>query len=316
MKRTVNFALIATVVGVTCLGSKLEARTCSGNGDVIGSFGFVGSRAFSPGLQPVLPPGTTSVTVIGSSTNVGSLIAGTANTALFSVAGRIYADGAGNLLAALDAISPSNTRVGTYSVNTDCTISMTLRDAFSPNATLPSGTGGPLTATATLEGVLVDNGDEIDLVQTAVGAGTGALVTLRKTAQFNGCTNGSLVGSFGFEAIGVENGPAPAVGATPSQVGLNIVGRLVADGQGNFVTDALASLSPLKRQITGTYTVNSDCTGTAVLIDSNGKTRNATFVLTREGASCSSGSQSGNANAVRFGFTDSGVFATGIAKQQ
>src|SRR6266446_5360985 len=99
MKNGTHFTTVATVLfGMVLLAPILQARTCSGNGDILGSYGFIGSRsgffllgATAPGTTtasasaplipvPALPPGSTAATTVtGSSTPFGSLVAGLAN---------------------------------------------------------------------------------------------------------------------------------------------------------------------------------------------------------------------------------------------
>src|SRR5207244_2104376 len=79
----------------------------------------------------------------------------------------------------------------------------------------------------------------------------------------------------------------PGVGS-PMGTPFIVLGRFVADGAGNLVTDFSASTSPVKKSITGTYTVNDDCTGTARIADSTGLARSISFVLVNEAAACSS----------------------------
>jgi hypothetical protein len=55
---------------------------------------------------------------------------------------------------------------------------------------------------------------------------------------------------------------------------------------------------------TGTYAVNQDCTGTAELTDSLGRTGTRAFVIVQEG------------KEIQYVFTDPGFVATGIAKKQ
>src|SRR5258708_32332946 len=110
--------LMATV----CLTPALQARQCSGNGDIVGSFGYTASRsgfyllgataagANAPngaGLMipvPVTPPGTSGSTgsttpFVGSNTSIGNLLTGLANPSVFASVGRVFADGMGNLYA-------------------------------------------------------------------------------------------------------------------------------------------------------------------------------------------------------------------------
>src|SRR3954469_2310676 len=72
MKQAKTTAIVAVLTGTVFLAPVLEARTCSGTGDVIGAYAVLGSRAgyFLLGATPpgsavggigVTPPGTTAV---------------------------------------------------------------------------------------------------------------------------------------------------------------------------------------------------------------------------------------------------------------
>ena len=91
----------------------------------------------------------------------------------------------------------------------------------------------------------------------------------------------------------------------------NLVGRFVADGAGNLVLDQPGSGSPIKRTLTGTYSINIDCTGTARLVDAAGAARNIGFVLLNGERQLRNPTQS-----LQFVFTDSGVIGSGTATQQ
>jgi len=194
MKKGTHFTtVIAVLMGMVLLAPMLQARTCSGNGDVIGSYGFVGSRsgffllgATAPGTTttgPLIPlpataPATTgATTVTGSNTPIGALVAGLGNRNVFSAAGRVFADGMGNFYAA-PAVGglTMNTLVGTYKVTTDCGIVVTLSDPF---------TGGASTTTLTLEGEILDSAtsNEIDLVGTGPNAAGGVLTLTNVPVQ-------------------------------------------------------------------------------------------------------------------------------------
>ncbi len=297
--------------GVVVMAPALQARTCSGNGDVIGGYGWMGSRDVA--FVPVLPPATTSTPVVGSNTQIGALTAGSVNTAAFASVGRLYMDGNGGMFSSSAPGMPV-TQVGTYVVNSDCTVSATFMDAFAT----PGGAGlTPVQASATFEGVLVQNANEIDLVQTgASGASAGAIVTLRKARQFNGCTADGLTGTFGLAASGVATTSivsATGGAATTVSTAFSLFGRVNADGQGNLVQDSLGLTSPLtKRQFTGSYTVNLDCTGSATLVGTDLKSRKVDFVIVSPG-----GPNANNATqALTFAFTDPGVVGSGLAQQQ
>jgi len=168
-------------------------------------------------------------------------------------------------------------------------------------------------ASATFEGVMVEGGNEIDLMET--GSSTGTILTLKKTKQ--SCTIDGMFSSFGISAIGVTTSTAlPTTGAQSSSTStatpFSILGRFVADGAGNLIQDSIAQASPLNnRKITGTYTVNLDCTGTATLVTADGKKRGANFVIVTGGSDLTNGPQ-----AIEFAFTDAGVVGSGLAQQQ
>src|SRR3954468_12723405 len=103
-------AAIAVLSGTALLSPILQARTCSGPGDVVGSYGFTGSRAgfFLLGATPpgsngvlgsgplvpvaVTPQGTsgaaTTTAATFSHTPLGSLVSGVSSARVFSAAGR------------------------------------------------------------------------------------------------------------------------------------------------------------------------------------------------------------------------------------
>ena len=85
-----------------------------------------------------------------------------------------------------------------------------------------------------------------------------------------------------------------------------------------FLKDSGALQSPLPGlQLTGTYTVNDDCSGTAALTDGLGATHNLDFIIVQSGGGAST---SGNLQVILpellFGFTDQGVTGTGFARHQ
>src|SRR5262245_60584637 len=101
--------VLAVLLSTAFLDPLLQARTCSGNGDLIGAYGFIGSRD-SFFLLGATPPGTTAppnsgplvpvaVTPPGtnpnvSNTSIGALIGGLLRPYVFSASGRVLLDGA------------------------------------------------------------------------------------------------------------------------------------------------------------------------------------------------------------------------------
>ena len=289
------------VSGALAIAPALQARTCSGNGDLLGGFGWSGSRAV-----PFVS--ATPVTAInGSTTQIGGLTAGAANSAAFASVGRVYLDGNGGIFSTSTPLT-TLLQVGTYAVNPDCTVSATLTDAFAT----PGAAGlTPVQASVTFEGFVVQNFNEIDLVQTGTAA-AGAVITLRKVKQFNSCGIESLTGTFGLAASGVATvGRDALLGAVSSP--FTLFGRINADGTGFLVQDSVGLVSPLTtRQFTGTYTVNQDCTGSATLTGSDTKSRKIDFVIVTPG-----GPNPTNATkSLVFAFTDPGVVGSGLAQQQ
>jgi hypothetical protein len=119
-------------------------------------------------------------------------------------------------------------------------------------------------------------------------------------AQTKACDASSLSGAYGYTLNGF---------AYDNQFNLYLVGaagRVTADGNGNLTGADTLSFdgSVTKRQYTGTYTVNEDCTGTLTFATSGGSTTHADFVAVN------------NAKEVNLVQTDSGFTVTGVLKQQ
>ncbi|MEO7651357.1 MAG: hypothetical protein ABIZ80_12905, partial [Bryobacteraceae bacterium] len=235
----------------------------------------------------------------------------------FASVGRISFDGSGNILASNSATAAMNVKVGSYTVSPDCTLTMSLSDAFAKAASTGGTTPGTTTGiplAITLEGILVSNGNEIDAVQT--GNTPGSVVTLRRTTSFNACTNSSLNGTYGFVAQGVETQTSESTGGTlPSLSPFTLIGRLNANGAGSFVADNIIQQSTIRKPLTGTYTVQTDCTGTGKLTDAAGKSRNVNFVIGVDSASGTPNVPS-QTPTVQLVFSDSGVTGSGEAKLQ
>jgi hypothetical protein len=226
--------LMATV----CLTPALQARQCSGNGDIVGSFGYTASRsgfyllgataagANAPngaGLMipvPVTPPGTSGSTgsttpFVGSNTSIGSLLTGLANPSVFASVGRVFSDGMGNLYASPTAGLMSNILAGSYNVSTNCSITMTLTDPFA-TSTQTAGVTTTTLAPVTLTGYVSANGTELNMI----GA-NGAMVKFVRTSQAGNCNNSYLSGDFtisgnGFYLLSASNGQT-VTGTTPGQ---------------------------------------------------------------------------------------------------
>jgi len=94
------------------------------------------------------------------------------------------------------------------------------------------------------------------------------------------CTNVGVKGSFGFEATGVFLAVAPATGAVAFigelKLTVNPSGEGVISGHvGGSEGDTTLTFAP----VTGTYSVNSDCTGTATITPEGQSPLNFSFVV-------------------------------------
>jgi len=110
------------------------------------------------------------------------------------------------------------------------------------------------------------------------------------------CGVRSIEGGYGYVVNGtnVGSGPVSAVGLTD------------ADGSGNLTaTDTVsANGTVVRRTITGSYTVNANCTGSVVFTDNFGQTTHLDFVL------------EDNLRQFHFIQTDPGTVTTGIGTKQ
>ena len=348
MKRVILPVLLATLL-VLALGPQLFAQSCSGNADVAGAYGFAGSRSvFVTAATPsttgngstgsgsttgTTGAGSTTTTPTFSSTPIGQFFSALTGVSPFSVVSRILADGEGNFFA-LAPNGNSQTKIGTYNINKNCTITATFTDAFLPTTTTTGNsngnTGNTTTttvtqATATFQGIVLGRGAEIDLAQSDK-VSNGGVITLRKTLYYSGCSNATLQGGFGFATVTNLFGSAIPTTGNGNNNGNNGTGtttsttmvpsplftRLFTNGDGTLGFDpAIAS----DQQINGTYTVNADCTGTAHFTLPNGTVRDINFTIVQPlGGACQ------NQSAVRpellFGFTNTGVNGFGFARQE
>jgi hypothetical protein len=184
----------------------------------------------------------------------------------FARAGRVFADGKGNVSVANTA-SYNGTIIpesygGTYTVNSDCSVDIR------PLVGLPLGPGGALVPVPfEFIGALADNGNSAALVLCGLGTGVPCFPTplptgnvIRVLLSRNGlsrvaCSNRDLAGSFLVDMSGTAiSGPAPGPFARD--------GRLVFDGQGAFSghsVTVLAGLIVQAEDISGSYSVDPLC---------------------------------------------------------
>jgi len=239
------------------------------NSSVIGTYALSANQ-FPIGGLIVQPPGTNPSNY--SNTPLGKLIVAINGGVAFSGSGVLYFDGAGNVsVAAASSPLGTSTNVGTYNVNTDCTINVRLVDVFNTGTSGP-GVTNPTQASTSLIGLVLGGGSEIDLSVAQSPSSTNGnmpVVAGEFASRLNiqlirgfsyGCGVASLNGAYGFVASGF------------AQVGTNVIqpvtflARLRFDGNGNILPDTVPPGSPLASfQYAGTYTMNLDCSGSMTL---------------------------------------------------
>ena len=263
-----SFALFSSAAIVLIAAQAASAQGVAAcqttNSLAIGTYGFVlNSGAFFQGVT-TNPPGTTGTatfqalaanppgttgSISYSNTQLGRLLGGVAGASIGAVTGQLYFDGNGSIFASSTIGGAPGTIVGSYIVNSDCTVTVSLQDAFS-SAVHP--TPVPFT------GLLANGGSEIDLVPSAqIPAGntvppTSLLQLVRINAQTT-CSASTLTGPYALIGNGFTSANASAA----------FLARLRFDGNGKVVDDTVVGgTSPLgSLQFTGTYAVNADCTG-------------------------------------------------------
>jgi hypothetical protein len=226
MRRTIPFALLsgvmiavtATLAAGTSRHSAVADQGCS-TASLQGAYGFaVAGQAF----------GTTGQ-----------------EFAEFADGGRVVFDGQGGLTgngteSLNGAINPVAFN-GTYTVQSDCTGTTTIQGGL----------------TATLRFALVENGQEVDAIDTDPGVVAAGRIT---KIQRERCSNATLRGVYAFSESGSVHSPGGEVGDVAAY------GRLVFDGRGHDTETSQASFNGAQNADTqtGTYSVNADCTGSAV----------------------------------------------------
>jgi hypothetical protein len=179
--------------------------------------------------------------------------------------GKLTGDGAGNYTGTGTAnaggtIVPYGIK-GTYTVASNCSGTQTLNitpqgfPAYTAAETFWLAEGGTQTVSATPEAGYVLTGHSYE----SAAAGSSA------------CGNGSLIGSYSFLGSGY----------LASAAAVNITGQVVFDGQGGL-TFQVARNPTLNASGSGTYSVSSDCSGTAVL-SGGGYTGDFSLAITGNG---------------------------------
>jgi hypothetical protein len=297
---------LSLAVALTLPASAL-AQSCTGGTDFSGHYMFVAARQLFSTPQPP-PERITNVPPQYSATAIGTLLRGALGITPFAVAGRLVADAQGGLYAGPADAVYITTRVGSYSVSAECSLTLTITDGF----LFIDLIAPPTPATVRFTGVLQSRGGESNLIQSS--GGDGVSLMLSRAHQANSCSNATFTGPYGLSASGVQWAAEPAELKLESLSLFNMVGRIVSDGAGNLFSQDGTQGLPL--QLTGTYTLLADCTGTARLTDGRIR-RNISFVLTQANAAQNFTASGVNFSrpVMRFVIADPKVAATGIGRE-
>ncbi len=222
MKR-LHWMLVVTVLFISGHAADLRAGTTCSNADYRGVYTY-----FSDGAFQDLPP-------------QAAVLAGP-----FAQAGILIPDGQGNVTLEANAsyngnIAPLFTEA-TYSVTPDCLISFTVP--------LPP----PLTGVVTkFYGVLAENARQTALMLTEPTVGVLPAAQYKQDIRF--CGMGDFSGGWQIDMGGSIVAPKERAGL------FHRIGRLTADGNGNFTATSVADYNNrfVSEDFSGTYTVNSKC---------------------------------------------------------
>jgi len=175
-------------------------------------------------------------------------------------AGRLTADGAGNV-SGVDTVivagsATRRTFSGTYTMNPDGTGSLALNPSWGPQIHADFFAGGNASV---LRVVLTDSGNTL----------SGILEAQQPTGQTPPSAGYTLAILSGGYDYGIAGSALDDYGNVTS---IREVGRLIADGAGNLTGTSTVSVngSVVRRTLTGTYSINSDGSGSATLYPSWG----------------------------------------------
>ena len=252
--------LCASLILTAKVGS---AQTCQSSVN-----GYYVYSAIGDGAPGALFTTNTGTNPAFSNTPVGQLMAGVAGTGPFASSGTLYLDGSGTIRANSAVQGGTTMSVGTYAQNSDCTITVSLTDAF----------GSDQTPTI-LQGIILANGAEIDLgVLQDISAGANTMPgryqsnllirLIRPLATY--CTVSNLNNSYALVATGtrvatVVTGPGTVTLPAQTETPLFLFGRVLFDGNGGIPAPPVTPASLGFLQFVGSYTINTDCTGTMTL---------------------------------------------------
>jgi hypothetical protein len=174
----------------------------------------------------------------------------------------------GTLTNSTDGVIETGAVSGTYAVASNCTVTGT--------STVEGGKSHPFSAVVTSSGGLKE-------VDGNTGATTGGLALAQGSPV---CTNAGLKGSFGFEATGVFLAGAPATGPVHFIGELALTVNTSGDGEisGHIAGSEDGTIFTFAEEpVTGSYTVNANCTGKATITPEGKSALNYSFVVVNSG---------------------------------
>ncbi len=162
-----------------------------------------------------------------------------------------------------DGVVVSRTYTATYTVNSDCSGSETVKDSLGQTDTLDFFVGA--------------SGSRVEFVQT----NTGLVISGEAVPLASGtCSNATINGPYGSAAEGWLIPPLSPVLAADAGAA-----QFIADGNGHFTGKETFSAGGeiFAANLTGTYQVNSNCTGSSIFNDSLGNVLHYQLVVSPNG---------------------------------
>jgi hypothetical protein len=198
--------------------------------------------------------------------NFGFVLSGLDSSFYFTVSGGLLTlNGAGGVTGTETTsdngvITNSVAVTGRYAIKTNCSGTLTIT---------PSG------GSAQSYSVVIDSTDtRLEMIQTNAGYTVSGYALAQGTVT---CTLEGVKGTYGYYGSGWQT--------SPTQYPTAIAGQVTTDGLGNlkgFQTGSAAG-TILYLTVSGTYTVNSDCTGTTTTTTSLGITAHSNSILVNSG---------------------------------
>ena len=183
--------------------------------------------------------------------------------------GQLVADGTGDVsgksFVNLNGHEETYTLTGTYSVQSNCTGSITLR----LNSQLTNALTFQVINNAQAMIVAISNAGEVV---------TGKAYRLTSGSGTPQCGNGSLSGTYGYVLTGI------VAAVSGGSYVYSDSGQVAADGNGNLTRTSIANVGGTFSNVagTGTYSVTSQCYGTATVTTKTGMS-NYDFAIAQDG---------------------------------